>query len=46
MKEAEKITKKEGHKKIRVISGVGVREYYRKLGYTLDKKEIYMEKEI
>jgi elongator complex protein 3 len=46
MKEAEKITRKEGHKKIRVISGVGVREYYRKLGYNLDKEEIYMEKEI
>ena len=34
--EAEKITKTEfGLKKIAVISGVGVRDYYRKLGYDL-----------
>jgi elongator complex protein 3 len=34
--EAEKIAKKEfGFKKIAVISGVGVRDYYRKLGYKL-----------
>lgn len=33
MKEAEKVSKKEGYKKIAVISGIGVREYYRKLGY-------------
>lgn len=36
IQEAEKITKKEfGAKKIAVISGVGVRNYYRKLGYKL-----------
>ena len=46
MKEAEKITKRKGYKKIRVISGIGVREYYKKIGYTLDNKDIYMEKEI
>ena len=46
MKEAEKITKRKGYKKIRVISGIGVREYYKKIGYTLDIKDIYMEKEI
>ena len=46
MAEAERIAKKKGHKKIRVISGVGVREYYKKLGYKLDKEKIYMEKEI
>ena len=34
--EAEKISKKEGYKKIAVISGVGVREYYSKLGYKLE----------
>ena len=34
MKEAEKIAKK--YKKISVISGVGVREYYKKLGYKLE----------
>jgi elongator complex protein 3 len=35
MKEAEKIAKKNGYKKIAVISGIGVRDYYRKLGYKL-----------
>ncbi len=45
MKEAEKITKKEfGLKKIAVISGIGVRGYYRKLGYKL--KDTYMIKKI
>ena len=44
MKEAEKIAKKKKHKTIRVISGIGVREYYKKLGYRLDKQKIYMEK--
>jgi elongator complex protein 3 len=39
MKEAEKIAKKEKCKEIKVISGVGVREYYRKLGYSLDGEE-------
>jgi elongator complex protein 3 len=46
MAEAEKIAKKNGYKKIRVISGIGVREYYKNLGYKLDKEGIYMEKEI
>jgi elongator complex protein 3 len=41
VKEAEKIAKKEfSLKKITVISGVGVRKYWRKLGYKL--KETYM----
>ncbi|MBI2630243.1 tRNA uridine(34) 5-carboxymethylaminomethyl modification radical SAM/GNAT enzyme Elp3 [Candidatus Pacearchaeota archaeon] len=48
MKEAERIVKKEAGKwgvnKIAVISGVGVREYYRKLGYNLEGS--YMVKEI
>ena len=35
MKEAEKIARKKGFKKIAVIAGVGVRDYYRKLGYKL-----------
>ncbi|MFA4960488.1 MAG: tRNA uridine(34) 5-carboxymethylaminomethyl modification radical SAM/GNAT enzyme Elp3 [Candidatus Pacearchaeota archaeon] len=43
---AEEITKKKRRKKIRIISGVGTREYYRKFGYALDKNETYMEKEI
>jgi|APSaa5957512622_1039677.scaffolds.fasta_scaffold00033_71 elongator complex protein 3 len=41
---AEEISRKSGRKAIRVISGVGVREYYRKLGYELDNKGIYVEK--
>lgn len=35
--EAEKITKNHGLKKLAVISGVGVRDYYRHLGYRLEK---------
>ena len=43
MKEAEKITKQEfGFNKIAVISGIGARNYYRKLGYKL--KNTYMVK--
>ena len=45
MRLAEKITKQEFKlNKIAVISGVGVRDYYRKLGYKL--KETYMVKTI
>lgn len=45
IKEAEIITKKEfGIQKIAVISGVGAREYYRKLGYRL--KDTYMMKSL
>ena len=33
--QAEKIAKKQGYKKIAVISGIGVRNYYRHLGYRL-----------
>ena len=37
MEEAERIAKNEhGSRKISVISGIGVRSYYAKLGYTLD----------
>ncbi|OGF20547.1 hypothetical protein A2316_00340 [Candidatus Falkowbacteria bacterium RIFOXYB2_FULL_38_15] len=42
MNEAEKIVKKNKLKKIAVISGVGVREYYKKLGYK--KENTYMVK--
>lgn len=38
MKKAEEIVKKAGIKKLSVISGVGVREYYRKLGYKLENE--------
>ena len=45
MEEAEKIAKKEfGFSKMAVISGIGVREYYRKLGYRL--KDEYMIKDL
>jgi len=43
LREAEEIAKEE-YDKIAVISGVGVREYYRKLGYRL--KEGYMVKRL
>jgi elongator complex protein 3 len=37
MEEAERIAREEhGSQKISVISGVGVRSYYARLGYTLD----------
>lgn len=43
MQEAEKIAKAEGYKKVAVISGVGVRGYYRrKCGYELE--DTYMVK--
>ncbi len=42
MKEAEKLAKKAGYKKLAVISGIGTREYYKKLGYCL--KGSYMVK--
>lgn len=46
MAEAEKIARKAGYKQIRVISGVGVREYYRGLKYELDEDGVYMIKEL
>lgn len=46
IKQTEKIARKKRFKKIKIISGVGVREYYKKLGYKLDKEKIYMEKEL
>jgi elongator complex protein 3 len=45
MREAERIAREEyGRKKIVVISGVGVRDYYRKLGYKL--QDTYMIKKL
>ncbi|MBU3924073.1 MAG: tRNA uridine(34) 5-carboxymethylaminomethyl modification radical SAM/GNAT enzyme Elp3, partial [Nanoarchaeota archaeon] len=46
LSQAEKIANKKHVKKLRIISGVGVREYYKKLGYKLDKEKIYMEKHL
>jgi len=42
MEKAEEIAKENNFKKILVISGVGVRQYYEKLGYTLETP--YMSK--
>ncbi|MFA6307025.1 MAG: tRNA uridine(34) 5-carboxymethylaminomethyl modification radical SAM/GNAT enzyme Elp3 [Patescibacteria group bacterium] len=44
MQEAEKIARRESYKKIAVIAGVGVRGYYRKLGYKLQSS--YMVKNL
>ena len=33
MNQAEKLAREAGFKKMAVISGIGVRAYYRKLGY-------------
>ncbi len=44
MLEAEKIAKREGHAKMAVISGIGVREYYKMLGYKM--QETYMVKKL
>ncbi len=44
MKEAEEIAKKEKTKHVSVISGIGVREYYRNLGYELE--DTYMVKKL
>jgi len=45
MEEAERIACEEhGSQKITVISGVGTRNYYRKLGYELDGP--YMSKDL
>ena len=44
MLEAERVTKLNGYKKLAVISGIGVRAYYRKLGYRLE--DTYMAKRL
>ena len=44
MKRAESIAKEAGFKKVAVISGLGVREYYRKLGYVL--RDTYLLKRV
>jgi len=47
MTEAEKISQKAGYKKIKVISGVGVREYYSsQCDYHLDEDGVYMIKDL
>jgi len=44
IQEAEKISLKAGYKKIAIIAGIGVRPYYRKLGYRL--QNTYMIKKL
>lgn len=44
MEEAERVARDNGWHKMAVIAGVGVREYYRKLGYALEGT--YMMKEL
>lgn len=44
LREAERIAKERGYSKLAIISGIGVREYYRKRGYTLE--ETYMVKHL
>ena len=48
MAKAEEIAKTRGYKKIAVISAIGTREYYKKLGYSLEGtymvKDLYMDK--
>lgn len=44
LKTAEELAKKAGKKKLAVISGVGVREYYKKLGYK--RQGSYMSREL
>lgn len=44
--EAEKIVGENKIKILKIISGVGVREYYKKLGYKLDKEKVYVEKKL
>jgi ELP3 family radical SAM enzyme/protein acetyltransferase len=44
IEEAERISKEQGYTKIAIISGTGVRNYYRKLGYIL--KDTYMYKDM
>ncbi len=44
MREAERIAVSRGYFKIAVIAGIGVRNYYRKLGYEL--RGLYMVKDL
>ena len=44
LRRAEEIAKEEGKERVSIISGVGVREYYRKFGYRLEGA--YMVKEL
>ena len=45
LKKAEEIVGKNKINKLKIISGIGVRKYYARFGYVLDKEGIYVEKE-
>ncbi len=44
LKEAERLSREEGYEEIQVISGIGVREYFRKNGY--ERNGPYMKKSL
>ncbi len=46
IKKAEQITKQNKIQTLKIISGLGVRQYYEKLNYKLDSEKIYMEKDV
>lgn len=46
LREAEKIAKNNKITELNVISGIGARQYYRKLKYKLDKDRIYVYKSL
>ena len=46
VEKAEEIAIENKINNISIISGIGVREYYRNLGYKIDKENIYMEKQL
>ena len=46
IKKAEEIVLGEGIDRLKIISGVGVREYYKKFGYKIDSYGNYMEKKL
>ncbi len=46
LEKAEEITRKNKITKLKIISGVGVREYYKKFGDKLEKKGEYMVKKL
>lgn len=46
LQSAESIARAKGYDRIAVISGVGVRDYYRKRGYVLEEEYGYMIKEL
>ena len=46
MNDAERIAADAGFRKVAVISGIGTRDYYRKLGYVLVEEGGFLVKEL